>query len=144
MTHFMRRAALALVFITTLFVAWELRPWMRTGGSVPLGSWKFGDFEFEAWQRNTDCIFEPFATGLFMRQGTNQWQAFCLDFQDCYSPKIALHKDGDQIVVLRRGKRIGVFDLVDQKFTKPPFKDPFTPGGIGDASRPPGKWWLKN
>jgi hypothetical protein len=62
-----------------------------------------GDSEFQVWQRKARYIFEPFADAFFVRQGTNQWQVFCFDIQDCYSPGIKLVQTNRNVVVYRSG-----------------------------------------
>jgi len=116
---------------------------MAEGKSVPLGKWRFGDYEVEAWQRKNAEIREPFATGLFLRHGTNQWQVFCLDIQDTYRPSIELRNDAAEVEVFRNSKHIGSLDLANGSFRRNPGGPPFTPGGIGRGERPPGEWWLK-
>src|SRR6476661_9401137 len=93
---------------------WQLHPWVSAGQTFALGHWRFGDFEFEAWQRKNVWITEPFADGLFVRQGTNQWQAFCFDIQDSYRPRLKLIDEHGQIVVYREGENRGVYDMVTQ------------------------------
>jgi hypothetical protein len=110
-----------------------------TGHPFALGSWKFGEFEFQAWQRKNAETFEPFADGLFVRHGTNHWEAYCFDIQDSYSPRVRLQKQDSQIVVYRDGENRGVYDMETQTFKR--HGEVYTPMGIGNST-PPGQWWL--
>ena len=118
---------------------WELHPWIPAGKSFALGHWTFGDCEFQAWQRKNTSTTEPFADGLFVRQGTNQWQAFCFDIQDRYLPKVKLQQDGSQIVIYRDGEKRGVYNMTNQTFERN--GNAFGPACIN--GKPPGDWWLK-
>jgi len=104
---------------------WELHPWIPAGRALALGRWRFGDFEFQVWQRKNTSILEPFADGLFVRQGTNQWQAFCLDIQDGYLPKLRVQQDGTRVTVYRDGQKRGVYEMTNQTFWDT--DTPFTP-----------------
>ena len=118
---------------------WELHPWVPAGRAFALGKWRFADFEFQVWQRKNTSIFEPFADGLFVRQGTNQWRAFCLDIQDGYLPKVRVQQDGTHVTVYRDGEKRGVYEMTNQTFwgTDKPFTSAYI---VGD---PPGNWWLR-
>jgi len=115
---------------------------IRSGQAVPLGSWRFEKFEFQVWQRRTEDFFEPFATGLFVRCGTNSWQVFCLDIQDRYAPRIELRTNASEVRILRSGRSIGIYDTAHQAFRKGSGGALVTPMGMGNASEPPGMWWL--
>jgi|SRR5882724_1825799 len=138
---------LSLVILITvggIWLSWELHPWMPAGQTIVLGNWKFDDYEFQVWQRKNQDVFEPFADGLFVRQGTNQWQAFCFDIEDDYSPKIELQKENKKIIIICRGEQRATFDMSAQMFQRGrnPLES-FSPGGIGENVEPPGKWWLR-
>lgn len=120
---------------------WQLHPWVPPGQAFALGHWRFGDFEFEAWQRKNVWITEPFADGLFVRQGTNQWQAFCFDIQDNYGPRLKLQDEGGQVMVYRDGENRGCYDMATQTFRRN--GQAYMAMGIGNSSTPPGEWWLK-
>jgi len=135
--------ALVIIFGALMSLLWPWQPWMNAGKVVALGKWRFEDYEFQAWQRRTEFFFEPFATGLFVRRGTNQWRVFCLDIQDTYAPGIELRKHAAQVYVFRNGKDVGAFDTVTQAFRKSPESPVMTPMGMGEDSEPPGKWWLR-
>ncbi len=124
----------------TLLV-WRLHPWVREGQAFELGRWQFGELEFQAWQRKTDSIFEPFADGLFVKRGTNQWNVFCFDIQDRYSPKVRLQKENSQIVVYRDGEKRGEFDLETQTFRR--HGQVYPPSNVDGSNGPPGDWWLR-
>ena len=122
---------------------WQLHPWISAGTAVLSGKWRFGDCEFQVWQRKNQSVLEPFADGLFVRRGTNEWQVFCFDIQDRYSPKIELRQVGTKVEVFRTGENRGVFDMSNGTFCRAPNRPVFTPDKIGSASEPPGEWWLR-
>ena len=129
--------AVALFIIVAIaWYVWELHPWIPAGQSFALGHWRFGDFEFQVWQRKNTSIAEPFADNLFVRQGKNQWQAFCFDIQDGYLPKMRLQQDGSQVIVYRDGERRGVYDMASQTFQR--HETPLAPAYI--RGEPPGDW----
>jgi hypothetical protein len=114
---------------------------MTPGSAILLGKWRINEYEFEVWQRKNPRTLEPFATGLFVRRGTNRWEVFCLDVQDTYHPRIELRLNATKVDVLKKGKNIGSFDLGRETFQRTTCL-PFVPGGIGTAASPPGQWWL--
>ena len=141
---FLKRLGLTLVALIVLafgYVLWMLHPWVAAGQAYDRGHWKFGDTEFQVWQRKNKDIGEPFADGLFARHGmsTNQWQCFCFDIQDTWSPRIRLEKVNAMVVVYRDGQKRGVYDLDKDEFQW--HDQPFTKGGI--VSEPPGDWWSR-
>jgi len=131
----------ALVVIIGGHYVWQMHPWVPAGQEFALGYWRFGDCEFQAWQRKNTFITEPFADGLFVRQGTNQWQVFCFDIQDRYLPRLRLAQEHGQVVVYRDGENRGVYDMITQTFRR--HGQAYTPGGMGDSTNPPGDWWLR-
>jgi hypothetical protein len=118
---------------------WQLHPWVPNGQVFALGYWRFGDCEFQVWQRKNNSVVEPFSDGLFVRRGTNQWRAFCFDIQDSYSPKVRLQQDGAQVVVYRDGERRGVYDMALQTFQR--HDQPYAPAYI--IGEPPGDWLIR-
>lgn len=146
----MKNVLTALVFLIVVGSAgclglflWKLHLWIRPGTALRSGKWRFRDYEFQVWQRKNQSVLEPFADGLFARRGTNEWQVFCFDIQDIYSPKIELRQVGTKVEVFRNGENRGVFDLSNGSFRRAPNQPVFTPAGIGKASEPPGEWWLR-
>jgi hypothetical protein len=129
---------LPLVVATAWFV-WQLHPWVAPGRAFDLGHWRFGDCEFQVWQRKNAEAFEPFADGLFVRRATNQWEVFCFDIQDSYSPRVELRRQGTEVLVYRGGEKRGVFDLAAHTFRR--HEQPFDPVFI--ALQPPGDWRLR-
>ena len=136
----------SIVIAVVLFVigavawyVWELYPWVPAGQAFVLGHWHFGDCEFEAWQRKNASVVEPFSDGLFVRRGTNQWQAFCFDIQDSYSPRVRLQEDGEQVVVYSDGEKRGIYDMTEQKFQRHERPYPADPPSYIDG-KPPGDW----
>src|SRR5437867_2934772 len=130
---------LAILAAAGSWLLWQLHPWTPEGRAIALGKWRFDEFEFQAWQRKNPDTFEPFADGLFVRRGTNRWEAFCFDIQDVYSPRVRLQRVGSGVFVYRGGARRGVYDLATRTFRR--HEQPFTPTYIdGD---PPGDWWLR-
>jgi hypothetical protein len=127
--------------VAGMWVGWKLHPWMRPGQAIHIKSWKFGHQEFAVWQRKNTTFVEPFATGLFARRGSEQWRAFLLDFEDLYHPGIVLRKEATGVVVVRNGKRLGVFDEVTQTFTRESDGSSFT--GTVIYGEPPGNWWIE-
>ena len=132
-------AAVLFIIGAVAWYVWELHPWVPTGQAFALGYWRFGDCEFEAWQRKNTSVVEPFSDGLFVRHGTNQWQAFCFDIQDSYSPKVRLQQEGAQIVVYRDGEKRGVYDMTRQTFQR--HDQPYAPAYV--SGEPPGNWWIR-
>ena len=138
----LRRAIQVGVVATVSAIAWfvwELHPWMPAGHALALGTWRFGDYEFQVWQRKNPDTFEPFADGLFVRYGTNQWRVFYFDIQDCYSPKIRLQQELSEVLVYRRGENRGTFDLTTQSFRRNGLIVP----AAYITGNPPGNWWLE-
>ncbi len=133
--------AVALIVMVGVFYVWRFHPWVPSGRAFALGRWRFEDCEFQVWQRKNSSIVEPFADGLFVRQGTNQWQAFCFDIQDRYSPRVRLVQEGGQILVYRDGEIRGAYILKTHTFQR--HGHTYEPDGIGASSNPPGDWWLK-
>lgn len=129
------------VAVTGAWFVWKLHPWVPAGHALALGNWRFGDFEFQVWQRKNADIFEPFADGLFVRRGTNQWQAFCFDIQDRYSPRVRLTHEQGRVVVYRDDENRGVYDVTTQTFRR--HGEACTPEGMGNSTSPPGQWWLR-
>ena len=136
-------SALLCLFLGLTWLVWKLHPWMPSGQAVSLGEWRFGGYDFQVWQRRTEYVFEPFATGLFVRRGSNQWQVFCLDHQDVYSPKIDLVRNGADVLVFRGKTELGFFRTLDQSFRKAPRFEELSPMGMGGSGEPPGRWWLR-
>jgi len=130
-----------LVVAAAGYYVWQLRPWMPAGTAFALGHWRFDDCEFQVWQRRSVYLTEPFADGLFVRQGTNEWEAFCFDIQDNYLPKVSLEREHGQIIVHRDGENRGVCDMATHSFWR--HGQTYTPTGIGNSVTPPGEWWLK-
>src|ERR1019366_7708600 len=117
--------ATSIVVAVVLFVVggvawyvWQLLPWVPNGQVFALGHWRFGDCEFQAWQRKNKSVVEPFSDGLFVRRGTNQWQAFCFDIQDSYSPKVRLLQQHNEVVIYRGGENRGIYDMAAQTFRR--------------------------
>ena len=133
-------AGLAAV-VAVAWIAWKLHPWMRSGDAVELGSWQLAGHDFQVWQRKNNDLLEAFATGLFVRNTTNQWQVFCLDFEDVYSPKIELQANGSQVAVLRSGTKVGDFDTTTVTFKRA--TDGAALNAVVISNAPPGDWWLK-
>lgn len=140
----MKRIVQVVAFITVLalaWIAWKLHPWMQSGHAVRLGSWNIAGREFQVWQRKNNDLLEAFATGFFVRTGTNQWRTYCLDIQDHYSSKIEVRADQSQIIVLRDGVKLGDFDVPSASFKRA------TDGAVVNAvvisNEPPADWWLK-
>ena len=122
---------------------WKFHPWAVAGTVVPRGKWVFNDYEFQVWQRKNALLWEPFADGLFVRRGTNEWQVFCFDIQDTYSPRVELRLSGTKVEILRAGEQRGIFDMSDGTFRRSSTGTVFAPQGIGNATEPPGQWWLR-
>lgn len=120
---------------------WLFQPGTGKGEAVALGHWQIGGFEFQAWQVKTPYTFEPFATGLFVRRGTNRWKVFPLDIKDLYKPRLELKLEASNVFILRKGRCLGVFETENETFSKGPSKPSFIPMGIGAATEPPGEWW---
>jgi|ERR1044071_3114376 hypothetical protein len=131
---------LAVLCVISL-VVWKMQPWMPAGRAVRIKSEHFGGYEFEVWQRKNDSFGEPFATGLFVRDGTNAWRVFLFDFQDMYHPRITLQHEGSTIVVLHGKERLGALDGQAQNFTRKPDGAAFQAAIIGRER--PGNWWLR-
>jgi hypothetical protein len=123
------------------FVVAKLQPWMPAEHAVCHSAVTFEGHDFEVWQRKNDSLCEPFATGLFVREGTNDWRVFLLDFQDTYHPKVALRREGSSIVVFHCGDKLGALDYKANTFTRKSDGAVFQAATIGE--KPPGNWWLK-
>jgi hypothetical protein len=96
---------LAVVSVVSL-VVWKLQPWMPAGRAIRLSALTLGGHDFQVWQRKNPDTFEPFATGLFVQDGTNDWRVFLLDFEDTYHPRVSLRREGSGIVVFHGGDRL--------------------------------------
>lgn len=133
--------ALTLLLVALSFVVWKLQPWMTPGKAIHIKSEHLGNFDFEVWQRKNDSLGEPFATGLFVQNGTNDWRVFLLDFEDMFHPRVVLRREVSSIVVFHGGARLGVLDEQAQTFTRS------SNGAILEAAtvgkKPPGDWWLR-
>jgi len=125
--------------IAGAWFVWQLHPWVPAGRALALGDWRFGDYEFQVWQRKNPDTFEPFADGILVRHGTNEWQAFCFDIQDGYSPRVNLQQEHSEIVVYRSGEERGRYDMITQTFRRG--GSAFTPTDV--IGNPPGDWWLR-
>ncbi len=123
------------------WVTWKFQPWMPPGQAVIVSTQHLGDLEFQVWQRKNPQTFEPFATGLFVRERNGPWRAYLLDFEDMYRPSIVLRKESVGISVVRDGERLGVFNQVTQTYTQES-TGYSCPGAVIDGE-PPGNWWLK-
>ncbi len=111
-------AAAVIICVMCGSFVWQVHFWVPEGTAIPLGKWRYEDFEFMVWQRKNHFISEPFADGLFVRRSTNNWEVFCFDFQDNYNPKIELRRTGETVTVLRDGENRGVFDMAAQVFRR--------------------------
>lgn len=131
---------LLLATLLTTWCFWKLQLLMRPGHVVRVGSWGFGNCEFQVWQRKTATVSEPFATGLFVRRGEGPWQAFLLDFEDLYRPNLVLRSQSNGVAVLRNGRRQWFFDLATEQLHRDPWGEGLTGGIIRDD--PPGNWWV--
>jgi hypothetical protein len=141
----MKRIPVIIGFLFVICLGWGIwifQPWMATGRAVYIGTWRFGTNEFQVWQRKTDIPGEPFATGLFVRAATNQWQVFCINIDDFYSPSVQLRVEGDSVSVFKSGEKVAVFDMVTQSYRRGPLQAAHTPVLIR-ATVPPGDWWLR-
>jgi hypothetical protein len=142
MIKYVPACAIALSFLTAAaaILAWKLHPWMPAAACLELGRWKVGEYEFQIWQRKSASALEPFADGLFVRKGTNAWQAFCFDIQDTYRPKVELKPVGTEVRIWRDGELRGIFDLSKGIFFRPPSTNVFAPDSVGGDQNPPGSW----
>lgn len=131
------------LFVLMAWGVWKFHPWMPSGRAVLLGKWRFGDTEFQVWQRKNEGIAEPFATGLFVRRATNQWQSFCINIDDYYSPSIKLRQEDSHIVIFKSFRKFAVFDMTTRTYRRVSNQTPYTPMGIGVGNEPPGDWWLR-
>jgi len=120
----------------------KMRPRLSPGTAIQLGKWRFGDHEFEVWQRKNKSVLEPFTDGLFVRYGTNDWEAYTFDIQDDYSPKIELRETNGIVEVFRDAESRGIFDTSNRTFHAGSNTAVFTPQKIGQNVRPPGGWGL--
>jgi hypothetical protein len=132
-----------LLLVFTAWGLWKVQPWMPANRAVLLGKWKFGNTEFQVWQRKNREIAEPFATGLFVRKGTNVWQSFCINIDDCYSPSIKLREEDNLILISKSFRKFAVFDTTTQTYRRITDRGPHLPMGIGVGNEPPGDWWIK-
>lgn len=141
------RRAVGLLGVVLLGVlvwfGWEFRPWMPAGRAVQLSSTEIGDYEFQVWQRKNKSIFEPFATGLFVRKQGDPWKAFLLDFEDTYRSPIALRREDSGVAVFSGSSKLGVFDGTQQVFKRDSKGSSFPVSSVLIGSDPPGNWWLK-
>ena len=128
--------------IATILVAavgaWYLRPWIKPGQAHHLGTWQFGDTHFQVWQRKNADLAEAFTTGLFVQKRGGSWQAYQLDFEDVYKPRIELQPNGSTIAVSRNGTKLGDFDLKTGVFKHPSNDIAFIASPIN--GEPPSSW----
>jgi len=122
------------------WLVWMFQPWMPAGRTVHLSTFSLGGHDFQVWQRKNPDTFEPFATGLFVRDGTNDWRVFLLDFEDTYRPRVWLRREDSGIAVFLRGGRLGLLDERATIFTRKSDGAVFQATAIG--REPPGDWWL--
>jgi hypothetical protein len=139
----MKRTAICLLVVFLVLVVWGLRvfqPWVKPGRAFLISSSRVGQHEVQIWQRKNRVLFEPFATGLFVRSGTN-WLAFLLDFQDVYHPSIKLQNTNAGIAVFRSGDHMGTYDAESGMFILTRTGAKLAPMII--HTPPPGNWWLQ-
>lgn len=97
-----------LILSGMIWASWKIHFWTQEGKIFFNSRWKIASYDFEIWQRKNKSYFEPFETALFVKPDkTNEWQAFSIDFQDIYSPKIELTDQGAMIEIFRDGKQFG-------------------------------------
>jgi hypothetical protein len=114
---------------------------MPAGRTVHVSSERLGDCDFQVWQRKTNLLAEPFATGLFVRKDGSRWKAFLLGVEDTYRPRIILRNRGSIVEVFRGNDRLGVFDQAQETFKLD--SDGIVLTGDLLNSEPVGDWWLK-
>ena len=132
---------MTMAVIAALTFTWNRQPWMRSGSAVHLGRWKFGEVSLEVWQRKNNSFLEAFATGLFVRHGTNHlWQVFCLDIQDTFKPDIQIRMNGALIELSQSGQQLGELEPMTGTFKYGADGAIVTPGIVG--SEPPADWWI--
>ena len=134
--------AIVLIGIVAIcgLAMWQLQPWMRSGKGVHIGNWRFGEHEFQVWQRKNSSLVEPFATAVFIRSRTGEWRAYCLVIDDMYKPRVALREEDLRILVTLYGNVVGVFDPRPETFHRKADGVVFQPEIIGGD--PPGTWWV--
>lgn len=137
-------ALLSLISLCSLlWISWDFQPWMPAGRAVHLTTVRFGDCDFQIWQRKNASVSEPFSTGLFVRKEGGQWTAFLLDFEDLYRPKVRLQKEGSGIAVLYGITRWGHFDEVHLVLNRDSNENSSEVGGVVIESEPPDSWLLR-
>jgi hypothetical protein len=129
-----------VLLLDVTWCLWRLHPWMRPGQAVHVVTWRLGEYEVQVWQRKNADLFEPFATGLFVRRSGSKWQVFLLDHQDLYAPRIALKRESVGVVVFRGSKRLGVLEEGGRYRRE---SDGAMLTGALLQAEPPSIWWLK-
>jgi len=79
---------------------------------------------------------------LFVRTATNEWQAFCINIDDYYSPSVQLRAESNSVTVLKSGTKVAVFDMTMQTYRRGSAEQAHTPVLL-HAVEPPGNWWLR-
>jgi hypothetical protein len=126
----------ASFLVASLWIVWKFQPWMPEGKAKRISSTRLGDYDFQTWQTKNSEVTEPFTTWLFARKQGHKWMPFMLDFEDTYRPSISLRKEGSGILILRGSTKLGVFDEMQQTFTRSPDGAVFPSAEID--SEPPG------
>lgn len=97
---------------------------MQKGKTIAIGIWKYGDYEFEVWQRKASSFAEPFSTSLYVRHKTNAWHQYYLNHQDVYMPNIAVKQRDSNVYVYRGSKFLGTYDMSKTNYAR-------AGGGVG-------------
>jgi hypothetical protein len=134
--------ACVMILAVIVWIGWQFQPWMPAGRAVHVSSGHVGELDFQVWQRKTDLLTEPFATGLFVRKDNGPWKAFLLDFEDTYRPRIVLRMQGAAVEVFRGNNRLGVLQETGQSF-KWDSDGAIVSGDDLLGSEPPDDWWLR-
>lgn len=111
----MRRILPILGLLLLLFIAWEvswlLHPWVLPNQLIHWNSIVLDGYEFHVCQRKTDYLFEPFETYLLVRKSSSGlWDAYCLDVDDTYGPRVKLKQYGTDILIFKHGRKRGSFN----------------------------------
>lgn len=108
----------ALLLSATAWFCWTFRPFMNSGHTICIGTWKINNYTLQIWQRKKATIEEPFSTSLYVQKGTNDWRQYYLNHQDTYRPEYKVSESNEVIYVSRDMQLLGVVRLSTGEYVR--------------------------